>query len=800
MQALTRSLAAILITILNGIMAHALPLSPLPDGPNDKAGAGRSDSVDILHTTISLDMTDFTGKRIAGNCELRFTPRVNNLTYLALDLLELEVDSVLYQGNRLTFNYNDTLLNINLPLPLGPSDTTAVTVFYGGQPVRDASWGGFYYSGNYAFNLGVGFAADPHNYGRVWFPCFDNFVERSAYTFHIRTAGGKKAHCNGALTGEVSLGGDTLLRSWEMTEPIPSYLVCVAVADYATVRMSHAGMNGPVPVELAARAVDTTNVKSSFLHLPEAIDAFEAAYGPYLFNKVGYSIVPFNAGAMEHATNIAYPLYAVNGSLSYETLMAHELAHHWWGDLVTCDRAGEMWINEGMASYSEHLFLEHTYGKERYREAVLQNHSDVLQYAHIREGSYRAITGLPHNYTYGMHVYDKGASVAHTLRGYLGDSLFFSGLKTFLSGHAFSDVNSELLRDELISITGTDLTDFFQDWVFNPGFPHFSIDSFVVTPATGNFNITVYVRQKKRGAPDFYKNVPMEISFRDSEMKKYSEKAMLSGEFSVLNFTLPVQPVFAALNTDDKINQAVTAAQLMIRDTGNYTFDLARMNVEVKEVADSSWLRVEHHWIAPDALKQGTDQPRLSDYRYWKVDGVWEEGFRATATVYFDGRNITSGGAGHLDFDLLRMGEDSLLLMHRPGPGEEWREFRHYRPDGLSSPSDRYGKIMIDSLLKGEYTLAKGHTVIGIPSEEEEQGEGILIFPNPADDHIRINIVREQETLLIAELYDMEGRVIEHRRFSGSTAFATAHLSTGTYMVVISRGDRRLKSEKIVIN
>jgi aminopeptidase N len=226
-------------------------------------------------------------------------------------------------GN-LAYTYNDTLLTVSLGLLLTVADTSEVTVYYHGIPKQDASgWGGFYFQGNYAYNLGVGFDANPHNYGRVWFPCFDNFVERSTFEFNMITAGGKKAHCNGALISENVISGDTIVRKWVMNDEIPSYLVCVAIADYATVYQSHNGLLGTIPIELVARPSDTTNLKNSFLHLPDAIDIYETGYGPYRWNKIGFSLVPFNSGAMEHATNIAYPLSAANGTLSNETLMAH---------------------------------------------------------------------------------------------------------------------------------------------------------------------------------------------------------------------------------------------------------------------------------------------------------------------------------------------------------------------------------------------------------------------------------------------------------------------------------------------
>ena len=175
---------------------------------------------------------------------------------------------------------------------------------------------------------------------------------------------------------------------------------------------------------LTALPGDTTNMKLSFTHLDEAMQAFEGRFGAYRWPKVGFSAVPFNAGAMEHATCIAYPKSLLDGTTNYETLMAHELSHHWWGDLVTCRTAEDMWLNEGWASFCEMLFTEALYGEEAYRDAVRDNHKDVLLYAHRSDGGRFPVSGIPLNITYGDHVYNKGADVARNLRSFMGDEDF----------------------------------------------------------------------------------------------------------------------------------------------------------------------------------------------------------------------------------------------------------------------------------------------------------------------------------------------------------------------------------------
>ena len=258
----------------------------------------RTDSFDILHFWINASFPEVqTLKEIKGTSVLQIVKLLpsNSIT---LDLLSLDADyAVINHLDTMSFNYIGEKLTIETGT-VQTGDTFLLEIGYQGHPLSDAQWGGFYFSGDYAFNLGVGFASDPHTFGRSWFPCFDNFTDRSTYTFNITVDSGLVAMCNGTLTGTIPLSDGSTMFHWVMNEPIPTYLASVAIAPYELIKSTVSG----VPVILASKAADTTNMKSSFEHLPEAINAFQSAYGPHSFSRVGFNMVPFNGGAMEHAT------------------------------------------------------------------------------------------------------------------------------------------------------------------------------------------------------------------------------------------------------------------------------------------------------------------------------------------------------------------------------------------------------------------------------------------------------------------------------------------------------------------
>lgn len=765
---------------------------------HNKALNSRSDTIDILNYQINLDMTDVGNQQISGNCVINFTPKINGVNHIDLDLQSLTVDSVIFNTNNLSFIHNDTLLEIPLLTTLNTSDTADITVYYHGSPQMDPSgWGGFYFSGGYAFNLGVGFQDNPHNYGRVWFPCFDNFVERSTYEFNIITGQGKKAHCNGLLASETVITGDTINRKWVMNEEIPTYLACVAVADYETVHQEFYGVNDTIPVELVGVATDTTNMKNSFINLNGAFDAYENSYGPYEWSKVGFSLVPFSSGAMEHATNVAFPRIAANGSLAYETLMAHEFSHHWWGDLVTCETAEDMWINEGMAVYSEHLFLEKIYDYQTALDEIKSNHKSVVQFAHIDELEYRAISGIPHEYTYGDHVYKKGASVAHNMRAYLGDSLFFVGLQSIINNYQFKTINAAQFRDELTSSTGIDMTNFFNDWVFAPGFSHFDIDSVQTTPNGSNFNALVFIRQKLRGASNFHTNTPLEITFYDNNWNFFKDTIVASGQYSTVNVNgIPFNPTFAILNENNKLNQARTDNKFIVKNPTSISSGTLSLvaNINVSNVPDSAMIIAQHHWVAPDSIKNNPNNYRISTSRYWSFDGILPNNFSTSVRLNFDGRS----GSGFLDYDLVPVNGDSLILLYRENSADDWEQYPYYTKTTISQTL-AFGFVTLDSLLLGEYTFANSATAIGINEESSKQTKSFNIYPNPTKNYFWIENNNKTNFNSKLNIFDLSGKLIHSSNLTKKTKINTNNWNSGNYIISISSQKGRQEYHTIAI-
>ncbi len=755
---------------------------------------GRCDSTDILHYQINLNIKNLNSKTVSGLTKITLLSKINQLTSVRFDLESLQTDSVKINQTNTTFKQEKDALIINLQEPLMMNDTALIEVYYNGQPISDKKWGGFYFSGQYAFNMGVGFDAKPHNFGRCWFPCYDNFIERATISAHITTDSGFMAVCGGIPKPPTTNADNSITWHWELSQPIPSYLVSVAVGKYALVNLKNIL---PIDTYLASEPRDTQNFKLSFSNLKKAYETFIKLFGPYKFDRVGFVGVPFNAGAMEHATNIAYPLYAVNGGLDNETLMAHELSHHWWGDLATCRTAEDMWLNEGWASYCEALFLEAAYGKQAYNNDILSKNIYVQRYAHIRDSGFRAVSGVPHAFTYGDHVYKKGALMMHNLRTFMGDSAFFNACRAFLVKFAFSDVSTDDLRNTFSAYADSALiANFFDQWIKKPGTPSFKVTQIQKKQNGSNWDVTVFVQQLLRTAGQMYTQVPLELTLGNGVSKQVSTiyfKGNTSSNTETFNITLPFEPQLAILNAGQSIAYGVTQQTDTIVSSGLKQFPNALITLTNLTIPAGSKniTHIEHIWAKADQNYCITPGLYVSNYRHWKVSGIWADGFKAEAFLNFDGSRPSNGG--FLDHTLIGQTEDSLVLLYRPHANAIWELVNETDALRQTGPSvtDKIGRFWLKKLKQGEYALAcfnknlAGNGTI----ESKQHKKYCFIMPNPANDLMQIKVGDDFKNREKVIVYNNAGKLMIDVAWPDDNVIQISKLPEGNYYVMLHGSD-----------
>ncbi|MBN2777851.1 MAG: T9SS type A sorting domain-containing protein [Bacteroidales bacterium] len=691
------------------------------------AQKSHSDILDVKSYTINLDITDIDGEYIEGYASLILSPIQENTDIFILDLQNLVVDSITCDQSELDgFTYNDTIITIDLADSFNPEDEITINVYYHGNPQEDPSgWGGFYFMSGYAFNLGVGFEDVPHNYGRVWFPCNDDFVDKAVYTLNITTQIEHTAVCGGELISTIiDEPEQTATYTWVLDKEVPTYLVSVAVGSYIKISHTYHGIEADIPVEFYIYPGDSARTAQSFVNIDSVLRIYETKFGAYPWNRVGYVSVPFNSGAMEHVTNIAMGRDFVDGTLYFEDLFYHELAHMWFGDYITCSSAEDMWINEGWATYCETVYMQYLYDEQTAKDFRRSSHETVLRYYHIQDGGFHALYPMDQSLTYSRTVYEKGASVAHALRGYLGDDIFFETMTNFLQENEYSSVSSYDMRDFISDYTGIDMTDFFEDWVFTPGFVHYSIDSTTVEQFGSDYEITVYMQQKLRGRETFANSNKVEISFMRSDYSVQTETIEFDGQFGQQTYTLDFNPGLTLCDYNERTSDATIDESKFLQSTGITFYNGTYFSVDVQSLNenDSTFFRVTHNWAAPDAFKTEIPGLVLADHRFWTIESIQNGDFKSKGRFNY---NKTANSAGYLDTDFITNSLDSLVLVYRPNKAADW-----IIEDATHSTIVK--RITVDSIKNGEYSLAiwdwdryldiQNHEVIASMAD---------IYPNP---------------------------------------------------------------------
>lgn len=759
----------------------------------------RSDSLSITNTELHLDIRNFGAKKIAGHCVQTIQFKVG-MSQLRLDLSKLIVDSILHNNAKLSYTQKGESLIITLDKTYQANETTLVDIYYKGTPAADpGGWGGFYFTGNYAFNLGVGFTVDPHSYGRAWFPCIDEFTIKGAYEFYIQTDTNYVAACNGVLK-DVAQNGNSKIWHYREDHIMSAYLASVSVSQFSILKSNFNGVNTNFPIWLYCAGADSFKVKSSFANLPFAIAAFEKAFGAQPYDKVGYNLVPFNAGAMEHAGNITFPGPSVDGTKAAETTMAHELSHHWWGDAVTCVDASEMWLNEGWASYCEHFFTEQLYGKQAYKQSIAANHLFVLRFAHVRDGAVFSMIDIPTTQTYGSHVYKKGADVIHSLRSVVGDSVFFKACKAYQTAYRFKNASSQNLQAMFEQNGGGNKAmNFFLNWVYEGGAPHVIIRN-QIHSGNGPFELKITTEQRPRFTTKLYRNLPIEIFFFKDRNTYVKQTIVINNETDDFNFSLSFKPVFVCLDYDEKLSDAITDKTLITAT--NTTFDVPEMigKLITKNLKDTAFVRLEHHWVGPE--KFVTTQPAMSNYRYVTLDGIWNSQDSIDLEMSYDGRMPgATASSGYLDHTLIFKSEDSLTVLYRGFPGDYWRPWPNLQLT-TGNKNDKAGKVLIKNAQKGDYVLAMYDKTLAIQLNNNDKLQSEWsINPNPVDTELHIGFQQpctKGEWLVITDAIGQR-KYFEYRgEENWNTIIKTNTWAQGNYIVTWG-GHNFSYSKKLVI-
>lgn len=436
------------------------PAGPLP-------GADPSPGFDVLRYDLRLSLHE-ESREVAARQRVEFLVTRAGLGGVRLHLAGLAVDSA-RAGERRVNARRDGPESVRVPLPdsgtLRPGDTAAVTLFYGGRPADGLV------VGRNVHGAWTAFADNWPDRARHWFASVDHPADKAAVAFRVEMPEGWTSVANGLRVEDRPLPGGRRLQVWEQEEPIPVYTMVVGAGRLAEVRAGSARSGRrEVPVTHVLFPPDVERGEEPFRRAAEMVRVFTRLVAPYPYRKLALVQSSTRYGGMENSSAIFFPEAPLADGTLGETIVAHEIAHQWFGDGVTESRWTHLWLSEGFATYFAALFYEAADGPAEFREEMARLEdgylgSDAVGRPVLRE--------RPEDLTELLDAnnYQKGAWVLHMLRATVGDSAFFDGLRRYYLRHRNGTALTADLRRAVEDASGRELGWFFDQWLRRPGHP-----------------------------------------------------------------------------------------------------------------------------------------------------------------------------------------------------------------------------------------------------------------------------------------------------------------------------------------
>jgi aminopeptidase N len=516
---------------------------------------------------ISLDLTlDIPNQSFSGSCEIRLNPVRSGIESFTLDAMNLDIHSVQIDGTNHEFNYDGELLHIPVKVEVTAGKVLEILIEYGvDKPQR-----GLYFiqpSEHYPNKPTQVWTQGEDEDSRFWFPCFDYPGQLATSAIRVQVPKDFVAISNGELVEQTTYGEDRVYQ-WLQQEIHPTYLMTLAVSRFSEITDSWNGK----PVTYYVEKGREDQAKLSMGKTPRMIEFFSEKFGyPYPFPKYAQVCVDdFIFGGMENTSTTLLTdrclldERAALDNFNTEFLVAHELAHQWFGDLVVIKHWSHAWIKEGMASYCEVLWSEHEYDKD---EAAYYLLGEAQSYLEEDESRYRRpiVTNIYREAIelYDRHLYEKGACVYHMIRTELGDELFDKFVHTFVRDNAHKTVETIDLLRAIDKSTGKNLAFLFDQYVYRGGHPDYKV-AYSWDGDSNLAKLTVTQTQAREGVHTldndlFDLKIPIGFGYlKDGVADVKVTKVRVYEKEQVLYFPLETKPDFISFDVGNNYLKTVT--------------------------------------------------------------------------------------------------------------------------------------------------------------------------------------------------------------------------------------------------
>ncbi|MEI6946161.1 M1 family metallopeptidase [Paraflavisolibacter sp. H34] len=421
-------------------------------------------AVDVQHYRFQLELSD-QNDRIRGRAEVQVLFR-QPLAEWALDLVQtgsdgkgMKVDSV--QGETVAgFRQEQNKLLIRLKSPSGPALQT-FRILYGGTPAD-----GLIISKN-KFGDRTFFADNWPNRAHQWIPCNDRPEDKASVEFLVTAPLRYQVVSNGLLQEQTDLDQTSRLTHWKEDIPIPTKVMVIGAAQFAISRLDS---SEAVPVTAWVYPQNRQQGFYDYALATPILHFFSNYIGPYPFRKLANVQSTTIFGGMENASAIFYAENSVTGNRESEELLAHEIAHQWFGNMASERSFAHLWLSEGFATYMTDIYLDARYGREAFHRRLKAAREKVIGFSHVSKSAVvDSVSDLMD--LLNANSYQKGSWVLHMLRNEVGDSAFHRTIQQYYQQYQGGNADSKDFQRVAESVAGRSLEAFFHQWLYTPGIP-----------------------------------------------------------------------------------------------------------------------------------------------------------------------------------------------------------------------------------------------------------------------------------------------------------------------------------------
>lgn len=533
---------------------------------------------DVKYYRLSL-LVDIVTQIVYGRVDMQSTATQNGVTFCEIDLFSnMTVDSIRVDDAAATFIRIGNVVKVNLPTTVNTGQTFTVYTYYHGHPVE----GGFqaFSFDQYAGNPVISTLSEPY-LARTWWPCKDYPDDKADSVDVIITYPSNLfCSCNGSMVSNVDNGDGTRTTLWKIRYPITTYLVSLAMSNYATWRDWFTyGVNDSMPVDFWVYPSQLTGAQSGYAPTVPMLDTLSRIFGLYPFVNEKYAMSMFNwGGAMEHQTNTS-----IINNYYAQSMIVHEMGHQWWGDMITCRDWQNIWLNEGFASYVEALWFESSGGF-----TTLRNYMNGMRYT---SGGSIYCTDTTNVWAiFDSRVYDKGAWALHMLRHVVGDQNFFDVFHVYYADprYKWKDVVTEDFRDLFETETGMDLHPFFADWIYGAYYPKYATSFAYDQTSSNSYRVYVHVRQYQTTNPTVFHMPKVDLSVYNGSYHDFSAPNVQRDQdyiFDLTGTTLP--PTSVSIDRNDWILKSTSTESYAV----HIIYDTLRTGAQSSSYEDSLIVR-----------------------------------------------------------------------------------------------------------------------------------------------------------------------------------------------------------------